>query len=160
MQDSSVSIWPSSEMLLSKPMLKILADIASPIVEDVFEMASEVEPETTEYKGITFYDSQPFIDGEYTVENTQALVHFLRPTAVSKWMQAITLSVFWFTMMFWDMLTYLMIGDGSIPKSYSGSRRSNRMYHRLSRRTMLGPLFIFLPIGWMVMSHAIQVSHD
>jgi hypothetical protein len=66
---------------------------------------------------------------------------------------------FWVTTMVWDLLIYLVTGNGVCPKNSLGSRMS---YRRLTRhqRVHRSPLLRFLPMAWMILSNTVRTPHD
>ena len=123
----------------------------------MFHFAYEAEPVATYYHDFVFYDPAP--DEILSTEDLHNLTHFFRPKASWKdleWIQQCMLWIFWLTTMAWDLITYLLIGNGIGPTSiaaFPGGRRTSRY---LSRRNIAYPL-LFFPLSWMILSHSVQI---
>lgn len=158
-------VWPSSTELLSEPTLAFLrsAELPGP-APDVFSLAYEVESSAIEHGGLLFYDMEPPED-EFSLENAQTLLQFFH-FKQNDWMQhALMLWCLWVDTFLWDVVTYLIIGNGMRPKAHAGSRTSYRRLIKherghLRRSGFVPPLLRFLPLGWMILSSTIQVPHD
>jgi hypothetical protein len=161
-------LWPPSKELLSEKTLAFLRTAEAVVCSnDHFESSIEyfqspfpAESVPVEYEGSLFYDTEP-VEGVFTHENAHTLVSFLslRPKPLG-WLHDFMILVFWWTTMFWDLVTYLVVGDGSCPKPYLGSRSDYRRLTRYQRGRHRSPLLRFLPMAWMILSNTVRTSHD
>ena len=159
-------VWPSSKALLSDRALAFLGSAEPPRpAPDVFSLAYEFESSAIEHGGLLFYDMEPSED-EFSLDNAQTLLQFLRSKRNDWTQHALMLWCFWGSTCLWDFVTYLIIGNGTMrPKAHAGSRMSYRRLIKherghLCRSGFFPPLLRFLPLGWMILSSTIQVPHD
>ena len=61
--------------------------------------------------------------------------------------------------MFWDLVTYLVIGDGICPKPCLDSRSDDRRLTR-HQRVHRAPMLRFLPMACMILSNTVRTSHN
>ncbi len=102
-------------------------------------------PIGTDYKGRTFYDPEPSDDHIDPWTSMRSLT----PAPVLQQMS--TFFLFWLTTLFWDTVTYLLVGTGRTPRS------PNRSYRRrLAKRHTPHRLLSFLPSAWMIMTSCVM----
>ena len=157
---STATVWPDPKEFFSDYTLVPLQSIEPPAdPPDMFHLAYETEPVATYYHDLAFYDPAP--DEILSTEDLHNLTHFFCPEASWKdweWIHQWMLWSFWLTTMAWDLITYLLIGNGVGPTSiatFPGGRRTSRF---LSRRNIAYPL-LFFPLSWMILSHSVQIPN-
>jgi len=123
---------------------------------DIFEDAVADVPVAFHWKGNDFFDPEAILDPLAHHRLMAKKFDSPLPASIQPFASKMWLLLFWLVPMFWDTVSYILIGDGtnyvpSMPRKMRRMVTRDRTRKSLSRGRNLRSLFFF-PAAWMVMS--------